>query len=30
MQRIHTVVKGGEVLVRDGGVLLPAPAVDLH
>jgi imidazolonepropionase-like amidohydrolase len=22
MQRIHTVVKGGEVLVRDGGMLL--------
>ena len=30
MQRIHTVVKGGEVLVRDDGVLLSSPGVEHH
>jgi imidazolonepropionase-like amidohydrolase len=28
VKRLHTVVKGGEVLVRDGGVLLPSPGVE--
>jgi imidazolonepropionase-like amidohydrolase len=30
MQRIHTVVKGGEVVVREGGLLLPAAGVESH
>ncbi len=30
MQRLHTVVKGGEVLVRDGGVLLSSLGVERH
>jgi imidazolonepropionase-like amidohydrolase len=30
VQRIHTVVKGGEVLVRDGGVLLSSPGMERH
>jgi imidazolonepropionase-like amidohydrolase len=28
MQRIHTVVKGGEVVVRDGGMLLSHPGAE--
>jgi imidazolonepropionase-like amidohydrolase len=30
MQRIHTVVKGGEVLVREGGLLLSPTGVESH
>ena len=30
MQRIHTVVKGGKVLVREGGVLLSPTGVESH
>jgi imidazolonepropionase-like amidohydrolase len=30
MQRIHTVVKGGEVLVRDGGLLLSPAGIESH
>jgi imidazolonepropionase-like amidohydrolase len=30
MQRVHTVIKGGEVLVREGGVLLFPMGVESH